>query len=73
MMLHPTPAIGGPLVTIKKTEEVVRWTSFDDKNQILTVILPNGEIGEIHKRETRLATTEENVEFRKKNPTVEIG
>jgi hypothetical protein len=60
--LTPVPKIGSEYIKLK-TGELVKWESFDEKRQTLTVRLPNGELSEIHRRDVGIPTANEEVDY----------
>jgi hypothetical protein len=61
-ILTPVLIIGGKCLRLK-TEEIVKWVSFDGKIQICEIRLPNGRTAEIHRRDTETPLPNEELEF----------
>lgn len=68
---NPMPRMSSLLVKVKQTGQVMRWTSFDERTQMLTVVSQKKETSTIHRRDTETPSTDEELEFRRQWPESE--
>jgi hypothetical protein len=53
----------GEYVKLIKTGEILKWKSYDPKNQTLEIELPTGVVSIVQRREIDRITANEEVEF----------
>lgn len=53
----------GEFVKLVRTGEILKWKSYDEKNQMLEIELPTGAISNLHRNEVERITSNEEVEF----------
>lgn len=53
----------GEYAKLIKTGEILKWTSYDHKNQKLEIELPTGVVSTVHRHEIEIITADEEIEF----------
>ncbi|HXR46011.1 MAG TPA: hypothetical protein VN784_01100 [Candidatus Limnocylindrales bacterium] len=60
--LVEVPRVGSEYIKLK-TGELVEWQSFDEITQIFEIKSPNGETLKVHRRDTEVPTSNEELDF----------
>jgi hypothetical protein len=62
MVWDEIPKVGSDYLKLK-TGEFVKWQSFNEEKQTFAIKLPSGKISKIHKRDIKMPTPNEVLDF----------
>ena len=53
----------GEYVKLLRTGEILKWKSYDRKNQLVEIELPTGAVSTVQRHEIDIITADEEIEF----------